>query len=169
MFLDCTWLPENEDRALIRDIEQVLVIGYPSALWDSFNNMPIARVGSTATHPLAQYQGNRDFLIDVAAFPGSSGSPVFTYEAPMFRQGNGVYAPGVKVQFIGVVWGVVEEDVTGDLRSVEIPSAFKDVPVVKRSLNLALALHSDLMLDIDELVVPGVRKLRAATRSAQVP
>ncbi|OOG24332.1 hypothetical protein B1C78_08945 [Thioalkalivibrio denitrificans] len=157
MFIDSSWLPEPEARPIIRDVEQVLVVGYPRGLWDSHNNMPIARLGITATHPLAHYQNKREFLVDVAAFPGSSGSPVFTYEAPMFRQGDGAYTPGTKVQFVGVVWGVVEWNVEGELKVVEIPSALKQVPVVSSSLSLAIALHADATLELDAQFFPDRR------------
>ena len=158
MFINSSWLPENTDKANIRDIEQVLVVGYPKGLWDEHNNMPIARTGATATHPLALYQGKRNFLIDVAAFSGSSGSPVFTYETPMFRQPDGSYTPGTKVQFIGVVWGVIEASTTGELRITEIPSALTPVPVLSTSLNLAIALHAEVIRGLDELVFPGITK-----------
>lgn len=162
MILDCSWVLEPQDRKNLRDIEQVLVVGYPSGLWDSHNNMPIARLGSTATHALARYAGMKNFLVDVAAFQGSSGSPVFTYEAPMFRQPDGSYTPGTKVAFVGVVWGVIERAVTGELRAVEMPSAVTQVPVLQASLNLAIALHADAVLDIDELVFPGITSARQA-------
>lgn len=161
MNLDYSWVLAAQDRKNLRDIEQVLVIGYPSGLWDSHNNMPIARRGSTATHALARYAGKQNFLVDVAAFQGSSGSPVFTYEAPMFRQPDGSYTPGTKVAFVGVVWGVIERSVTGELRAIEMPSALAQVPVLQASLNLAIALHSDAVLDIDELVFPGISSARS--------
>lgn len=162
MCLDSTWIVQPEDRKNLRDIEQVLVIGYPIGLWDSHNNMPIARRGTTATHPAARYAGKRDFLVDVAAFQGSSGSPVFTYESPMFRQSDGSLTPGTKVSFIGVVWGVVERTVTGELQAIEIPSSTAQVPVLQASLNLAIALHADAVRDIDELVFPGITAARSA-------
>lgn len=152
MIIDSGWLPEPEHKKLIRDIEHVLVIGYPRGLWDNHNNMPISRVGTTATHPLAAYQGRTNFLIDVAAFQGSSGSPVFTYEAPMFRTAKGAYTPGTKVQFVGVVWGVVEWSVEGEMKEIEIPSSLKkQVPVLTTSLNLAVALHAESVRAIDRL------------------
>lgn len=152
MIIDSGWLPEPEHKMLLRDIEHVLVIGYPRGLWDNHNNMPISRVGTTATHPLAAYQGRSNFLIDVAAFQGSSGSPVFTYEAPMFRTAEGAYTPGTKVQFVGIVWGVVESSVEGELKEIEIPSALKkQVPVLSTSLNLAVALHAESVRAIDQL------------------
>lgn len=158
MFLDSSWLPQAEDKKGMRDIEQVLVVGYPRGIWDEHNNMPISRVGTTATHPLARFQGKRNFLVDVAAFQGSSGSPVFSYEAPMFRQADGSYSPGTKVQFVGVVWAVVEWSVQGTLKVVEIPSALTQVPVVSTSLSLAVALHADAIKDLDELIFPGISK-----------
>lgn len=160
MCIDSSWLPSQQDRIGLRDIEQVLVIGYPIGLWDEHNNMPIARQGSTATHPLAQYAGKRNFLIDVAAFQGSSGSPVFSYEAPMFRQPDGSFTPGTKVNFIGIVWGVIERTVTGKLQAVEIPSVLEHIPVLQSPLNLAIALHSDAVRDLDEIIFPGINAAR---------
>lgn len=161
MFINSTWLPQATDKPAIRDIEQVLVVGYPKGLWDDHNNMPIARIGTTATHPLALYQGKSNFLVDVAAFSGSSGSPVFSYEAPMFRLPDGSYTPGSKVQFLGVVWGVVEATTAGTLQAIEIPSAVTQVPVLSTSLNLAIALHSEAILALDELIFPGISASRA--------
>jgi hypothetical protein len=157
MCIDSSWLPEAEHKPIMRDVEQLLVIGYPMGLWDSHNNMPVARLGTTATHPLALYQGKRDFLVDVAAFQGSSGSPVFTYEAPMYRGVDGSYTPGTKVQFVGIVWGVVEWSVEGELKVVEIPSAMKYIPVVNSSLNLALALHAEAVRDLDSQIFPKLQ------------
>ncbi len=160
MFLNSSWLPSLQDRPNIRDIEDVLVVGYPQGIWDEYNNMPIARLGTTATHPLAQYKGNKDFLVDVAAFQGSSGSPVFIYEAPWYRQADGNYAPGTKAQFIGIVWGVVEMTTTGEIKIIDVPSALTPVPVLRTSLNLAIAMHADVIMDLDELVFPGITKTR---------
>lgn len=156
MFIDRSWLPSAASRSLLRDIERVLVVGYPNGIWDQHNNMPVARIGTTATHPLAMYKAKANFLIDVAAFGGSSGSPVFTYESPMFRQDNGDLSPGTKVQFVGVIWGVLEKSTSGSLQQAEIPAALTIVPTVATSLNLAIALHGEAILAIDELVFPGI-------------
>jgi hypothetical protein len=157
VFLDSTWLGDEQDATNMRDIEQVLVVGYPRGIWDEHNNMPIARRGTSATHPRALYGGKREFLVDVAAFAGSSGSPVFAYESPMFRAADGAFSPGTKMQLIGVVWGVHEASIEGELRSVEIPSAARQVPVVTTSLSLAIAHHADALRDIDALVMQRIR------------
>lgn len=58
-------------------LEDIIMIGYPIGLRDYINNTPIARTGVTATIPKLDYQGLNEFLIDIAAYNGSSGSPVF--------------------------------------------------------------------------------------------
>ncbi|MGR5411029.1 S1 family peptidase [Vibrio sp. PNB22_8_1] len=157
MILDSSWMLEEKDKSNVRDIEQVLVVGYPRGIWDHHNNMPISRIGNTATHPLANYQNKADFLIDVAAFQGSSGSPVFSYESPMFRQKDGSFTPGTKVNLIGVIWGVIESSVEGELKVMEIPSALKHVPVMNASLSLAIALHAEKIRDLDTLILPTIK------------
>jgi hypothetical protein len=152
MFLDVSWLPNATDKKMMRDVEEVLVVGYPNGIWDEHNNMPIARVGATATHPISKYKGKRNFLLDIAAFQGSSGSPVFTYESPLFRDANGNYQPGTKVNFIGVIWAVIERTVQGEIKVAEVPSSLKPVPVVQASLNLAVALHGDAVRDLEEII-----------------
>jgi Trypsin-like peptidase domain len=164
--IDCDWLPSSTDEETLTDIEQVLVIGYPRGLWDEHNNMPIARRGITGTHPLKNYAGNPDFLIDVAAFSGSSGSPVFSYETPMFRQPNGSFTPGTKIALIGIVWGVIEQTVTGEMRVEQSPSSIPSVPSLKASLNLAIALHSNEIRKIEAIVLAS---LLAETETSRTP
>ena len=72
-------LPKTEEWSILTALEQVVVVGYPAGIWDSTNNMPILRRGVTATHPKINYLGRSEFLVDVAVYPGSSGSPIFLY------------------------------------------------------------------------------------------
>lgn len=58
-------------------LEDIVMIGYPTGIWDSKNNMPIIRKGVTATPPNQDYEGRAEFMIDAACFPGSSGSRCF--------------------------------------------------------------------------------------------
>lgn len=63
--------------AQLRVVEDVLMVGYPTGLWDDIHNFPLFRKGTTATHPAVDFQGRPIFVVDLACFPGSSGSPVF--------------------------------------------------------------------------------------------
>lgn len=58
-------------------MEEVSMIGFPNGIWDSVNNGAIARRGIIATIPEKDYLGKREFVVDMACFPSSSGSPVF--------------------------------------------------------------------------------------------
>lgn len=60
-------------------IEEVMMVGYPSALSDEVNNLPLIRRGITASPLNKDFHGKKDFVVDMACFPGSSGSPVFIY------------------------------------------------------------------------------------------
>lgn len=80
---DFTWYYSCFESGVIPDenkifdaIESITMIGYPSGYYDEFHNIPITRRGITATPLNYDYNGNPEFLIDIAAFPGSSGSPV---------------------------------------------------------------------------------------------
>lgn len=76
-------------KTLIKDMgcmEEVTMIGYPNGIWDEANNLPIVRRGITATPYRYDYRGEKEFLVDMACYPGSSGSPVFLYkEEPISR------------------------------------------------------------------------------------
>lgn len=62
---------------LLNVVEDVVMVGYPTGLWDDVHNLPLFRKGTTASHPAQDFQGRPMFVVDLACFPGSSGSPVF--------------------------------------------------------------------------------------------
>ncbi|MDM7464273.1 serine protease [Tepidimonas taiwanensis] len=72
-------------------LEEVWFVGYPSGVWDGVNALPILRRGTTATPPAVDFEGQPQFLIDAAVYPGSSGSPVFVRAA----DGSGLWLAGV--------------------------------------------------------------------------
>lgn len=149
--LDSSWIVSEEDKRLYGDVEPVLVIGYPIGLWDTFNNLPISRTGTTATGPLSLYNGKTNFLIDVPIFGGASGSPVFLYETPTYRSSEG-RSLGSKISLIGVVWGTIEQNVRGELVPENVPTNIQGIPIIKSSLNLGLALHISNLLDIENII-----------------
>ena len=56
----------------------VLFVGYPQGGYDTHNNLPLFRRGSLASLPNIDFRGRGEVLIDSEAYPGASGSPVFT-------------------------------------------------------------------------------------------
>jgi hypothetical protein len=69
-------IPTQDKITDVKAIEDVLMIGYPKGLNDDINDLPIVRKGITATPFKVDYKNNLQFLLDIAIYPGSSGSPV---------------------------------------------------------------------------------------------
>jgi hypothetical protein len=84
-------------------IEEVILIGYPSGIFDVKNFLPVARRGITATPLSVDYAGKPQFLIDASVFPGSSGSPVFLLNRGMYSDREGRIKIGNRIIFLGMV------------------------------------------------------------------
>jgi len=61
----------------VRPTTNVTLVGYPYGFYDKENALPIWKTGNVASEPEVDFEGKPCFLIDVSAFPGMSGSPVF--------------------------------------------------------------------------------------------
>lgn len=88
-----TFSPEwTESKLVIRPATNVTLIGYPYGFYDKKNSLPIWKTGSVATEPEVDFDNKPLFLVDVSAFPGMSGSPVFGISHGTFetKQGTGV-------------------------------------------------------------------------------
>ena len=88
--LDIGLLPSAETLEKLDALEEVVMIGYPIGISDTYNHKPVIRRGITATHPRNNYQGEKDILLDIAAFPGSSGSPVFILNQGSYSTSEGL-------------------------------------------------------------------------------
>jgi len=69
-------IPSREELQELKALEEVVMIGYPAGLWDEYNNLPIMRTGDTSSHIAYDYQGREDFMVNIPAYHGSSGSPL---------------------------------------------------------------------------------------------
>jgi hypothetical protein len=153
--LDETLLPSSKDIADLSAVEDVLMIGYPIGLWDDSNNQPIIRRGITATHPALDFKGKKEFLIDCACFPGSSGSPVFLYSTGMREQrGGGMSLGQVIVKLLGILWGGPQHTTAGEIRVVPIPTHISQIPVPVTSIptNLGYVIKSEHLKDLEPLI-----------------
>lgn len=161
VFIRKSWHLGEAHKSQLRPIEPILMIGYPNGLWDKENNRPIARHGYTATHALKKWNGKREFLIDAACFPGSSGSPVFLFEDGMYRTPNG-YTPGTSIKLLGTLWGGPIYNAEGQLIPRAIPAAVQSkteqIPVVDMMLNLGFVIHADAIDDFSPLVLQFSRQ-----------
>lgn len=151
MFLDENWLPSAELRSLLRPVEKIVMVGYPNGLWDQTHNLPIVRDGLTGSHPLLNWNGVQQFVVDAACFPGSSGSPVFLLEDGMYRIPGG-YTPGTRVALLGILFGGPLLTMEGRLEQRPIPTAVNEVPVFNAMMNLGYVVRADAILDLKALL-----------------
>ncbi|CAJ0734471.1 hypothetical protein R77592_03522 [Ralstonia mannitolilytica] len=153
IFLDETWLPSADVRSLLRPVEKIVMVGYPNGLWDQTHNLPIVRDGLTGSHPLLNWNGAQQFVVDAACFPGSSGSPVFLLEDGMYRSAGG-YTPGTRVVLLGILFGGPLLTMEGRLEQRPIPTAVNEVPVFNAMMNLGYVVRADAILDLKALLPP---------------
>lgn len=151
--LEDSLLPSPADLAELSVLEEVLMIGYPNGIWDAANNMPILRRGITATHPNLDYEGRKEFLIDAACFPGSSGSPVFLFNTGgwMDRKGNTMMG-GVRVKLLGLLYAGPQHTATGEVRIVNVPTQQKAVAFSTIPNNLGLVIKAVRLREMDALI-----------------
>lgn len=147
--LDNSIIPNDAQKGTLDAVEEITMIGYPNGLWDSINNMPIIRKGITATNYNIDYNGKKEFLIDAACFPGSSGSPVLICNVGGYRdkQGNLKWGSS-RVYLLGILYAGPQLTVTGDIQIVTIPTVQqKAMSVSHIPNNLGYIIKSERILD----------------------
>lgn len=151
--LDKSLVPSVTELNDLSAMEDVVMIGYPNGIWDAVNNMPIIRRGVTATHPNIDYEGRKEFMIDAACFPGSSGSPVFLFNIGGWasRQG-GMVIGGARIKLLGALYAGPQHTATGEIQIVNVPTQQTPVAISRIPNNLGLVLKSQRILDFDPIL-----------------
>jgi V8-like Glu-specific endopeptidase len=78
-FFEKKLIPSDEILNKLSAIEDVIMIGYPEGIIEQKKLYPIVRKGITATPYHIDFNDKKDFLTDIFAIGGSSGSPVILY------------------------------------------------------------------------------------------
>jgi hypothetical protein len=150
--LDTRMIPTAQELADLVAIEDVVMVGYPISLWDSVNNFPIFRQGVTATHPATDYEGKREFLVDIACFPGSSGSPVFLYNTGNYATRNGATVIGSRVKLLGILSSAPIYTLTGEIHVTSIPTQQTAISVSQIPINLGCVIRSERLFDFEPVL-----------------
>ena len=150
--LDMSLLPTEEQLKEISALEEILMVGYPNGIWDSINNKPIFRKGVTATNPILDYNGKKEFLIDAACFPGSSGSPVFIFNEGGYRDKNGnTYMGKSRVILMGVLYAGPQHTTTGEVRIIDVPTVQRPISITTIPNNLGLIIKAERIIELERL------------------
>lgn len=157
VYLDESVVPTKEQLEQLSTLEDIIMIGYPNGLCDATNNLLIIRKGTTAIHPKFDYNGKTDIVMDIASFPGSSGSPVCIYNQGSYSQGDGI-AIGNRLMFLGILYAGPQQSVTGEIVTRVIPTSAVPVPVTNVMMNLGYAVKSQRLLDFKVILERLVRQ-----------
>lgn len=103
--IDTDFIWNNYQLEELSAIEDVVMVGYPNGLWDEKNNLPLFRKGITSSHPAIDFNKKGVGVVDMACFPGSSGSPIFIMKENGYidKFGN-AYPHDRRIIFLGVLY-----------------------------------------------------------------
>ena len=122
--IDETILPSQKMLEELSALEELVMVGYPIGLWDKNNNFPIFRKGYTASHPAIDFNESGIGLVDMAFFPGSSGSPIYILNEGGYKDKVGNLNWGQsRIIFIGTLFSGPIYDATGKLVVTDIPTS----------------------------------------------
>jgi hypothetical protein len=145
-------IPTEEELAALTAIEDVIMIGYPNGLWDEKNNMPIVRRGITATHPNLDYNGSKEFMINAACFPGSSGSPVLLFNFGSYSTKSTEIVIGARIKLLGILYAGPQHTATGEIEIVNVPTQQKAIAFSRIPNNLGLVIKSSRLSEFDAIL-----------------
>lgn len=153
-FLHKDLFPTENDIKEFKAIEDVIMIGYPNGIWDEANNTPIIRKGITATPAYYNYENKPELVIDIASFPGSSGSPVFVYNDFYYTgKDEKILYDGGRLLFLGILHSGFLQDLEGKIEAKTIPTSEKRVSVrSKLPINLGIIVKSEKLMDFERII-----------------
>lgn len=147
---------DNTKLEELSTIEDVVMVGYPSGLWDQKNNLPLFRKGITSSHPATDFNDKNVGAVDMACFPGSSGSPIFVLNENGYtdKKGNS-HLGGKRLIFLGVLFQGPQFNAKGELIIENIPTQQKVSAVTPMMINLGYYIKATEIL----VFKPEIEKL----------
>ncbi len=118
------FIPAEDEWSGFDAIEEITMVGCPNGIYDSVNNLPIARRGHTATSLTKSYNGKNEFMIDMACFPGSSGSPIFIHDRFGYwdRKTNSYEIGKTRLRLVGILYAGPQVTNSGHISLATPPS-----------------------------------------------
>lgn len=145
--LDTSLIPSAKQVEELSAMEDVVMVGYPIGLSDTYNHKPVIRKGITSTHPKNNFQGEKEILLDMACYPGSSGSPVFIVNQGTYTTPHGVTV-GNRVFLLGILYGGPQFNAVGNLYFANLPNTPK--PVTSIPMNLGILIKAERLFEFEE-------------------
>lgn len=158
---DPSMIPTEEELKYLNAMEDVVMVGYPSGLWDMANNLPIMRKGVTSSHLSFKFNNREVFVSDIACYRGSSGSPLFIHNDGMWIGRNGQNFGETPILLVGIASQVLTEISIGSATPSDIPTKTeqpktnqpeKSERIIQNDLNLGVFVKSYKLLDFIPIV-----------------
>lgn len=144
---------DNERLKSLTAVENVLMYGYPIGLYDERNILPLIRSGVTASHPAIDFNGEKIGVVDMACFPGSSGSPILiANEGSYTDKTKNAVVIGSRVIFLGILFGGPILNSEGKIVIKDIPTREEIVSIIPQMINLGYYIKSEVILDFKEKI-----------------
>jgi hypothetical protein len=134
-------------------LEDVVMVGYPNGLWDEANNLPLFRKGVTSSHPAVDFNNEGIGVVDMACFPGSSGSPIFILNENGYsdKAGN-TYMGTPRIVFLGILFSGPLINSKGEIVLEDIPTQQKVSICTPSMINLGYYIKASAILDFKPMV-----------------
>lgn len=126
-------------------VEELTMVGYPIGLYDEVNNLPIFRRGYTACHPSIDFNRKGIGLIDMACFPGSSGSPIYIMNEGSYQTKRGTLCLEDRVILLGYLFAGPMYSADGKIIIKEIPTSTEVNVSTKITTNLGYYIKASAL------------------------
>jgi hypothetical protein len=149
-----TNIPDLHASHILDATTTILMPGFPNGIMDTRNNFPIIRRGILSTPYNINYLGKPDFVADIGAFGGSSGSPILGVFENMFREPNGSYTliQEPKTYLIGVLHSGPTLSLNGEIVTQPIPTSGVNIKL-NIMMHLAYCVKSTLVEKMVEKII----------------
>ena len=144
-YIPTSLIPTEDELRNLDYMEDIIMVGYPQALLDNVHNYPIMRKGVTATHPYIDFDGQKEFLADIATYSGSSGSPIFLTKRDYIDKKGCSHIGDDIFYFMGIVYSV---ETSGIFIDVLEPIKLQQEDKIRISMNLAHVIKSSELYEL---------------------
>lgn len=147
-------IPTEEQTANFDAIEDIIFIGYPNGIWDTKNFLPVVRRGITASPIGVDFNGQPKFLIDASVFPGSSGSPVFLYNAGAYRPNKvnqNEFTVGTRLMFLGILASVYYRETASKVQPIKMAAYKAPGTIMREMIDLGVVYKASTIVETVEL------------------
>lgn len=155
---DASIIATKEKLKELSALEELVMVGYPIGLSDTRNNYPIFRKGYTAAHPAVDFNDDGIGLVDMACFPGSSGSPIYILNEGGYRDkhGNSYFGPS-RVILLGILFAGPQYNAGGDIVVKTIPTSKQVIELNTRiTTNLGYYIKAEELGEFQKFIEQGV-------------